>query len=72
MEVRIDFANQQSEQSPPKYRPGPARLSFAINFRMMGLPSWGPLTINGNGKLDRKMRQASRFVQMLQATRLRR
>jgi hypothetical protein len=36
-----------------------------INFRMMGLPSWGPLTINGNGKLDHKVRQASHFVQTL-------
>ena len=31
----------------------------------MGLPSWGPLTINGNGKLYHKVRQASHFVQML-------
>jgi hypothetical protein len=23
-----------------------------INFRLMGLPSWDPLTMNGNGKLD--------------------
>ena len=23
-----------------------------INFRLMGLPSWDPLTTNGNGKLD--------------------
>src|SRR3981189_3562344 len=35
---------------------------------MMGLPSWGPLTINGNGKLDHKVRQASRLVQMLRRT----
>ena len=34
----------------------------------MGLPSWGPLTINGNGKLDHKVRQASRLVQMLRRT----
>src|SRR5712675_2533275 len=38
-----------------------------INFLMMGLPSWGPLMVNGNGKLDHKVRQSSRFVQMLRA-----
>src|SRR4030088_2600332 len=31
-------------------------------------PSWGPLTINGNGKLDHKVRQASRLVEMLRRT----
>jgi hypothetical protein len=35
----------------------------AINFRMMGLPGWGPSPDHGEGKLDRKVRQTSRFVQ---------
>jgi hypothetical protein len=39
-----------------------------INFHMMGLPSWGPLMVNGNGKLDHKVRQASRLVQWLGRT----
>jgi hypothetical protein len=36
-----------------------------INFRMLGFQS-GPPHDDGNGKLDHKVRQASRFVQILQ------
>jgi hypothetical protein len=34
----------------------------AINFLMMGVPGWDPFHHHGEGKLDHKMRQASRFV----------
>jgi hypothetical protein len=37
-----------------------------INVRVMGLPSRAPPHDHGNGKLDHKVRQASRFVQILQ------
>jgi hypothetical protein len=33
-----------------------------ISFRMFGFQSWAPHD-DGNGKLDHKLRQASRFVQ---------
>jgi hypothetical protein len=33
-----------------------------INFRIMGVPGWDPSHHHGEGKLDHKMRQASRFV----------
>jgi hypothetical protein len=36
-----------------------------INFRIMGLPSWAPSHDHGERGLDHKMRQASRFVQIL-------
>jgi hypothetical protein len=36
----------------------------AINFRMMGLPGRGPSPDHGEGKLDLKVRQTSRFVQI--------
>jgi hypothetical protein len=40
---------------------------IVIKFRMMGLPSWGPLSqIMVRGNLDHKVRQTSRFVQMIQ------
>jgi hypothetical protein len=47
----------------------PTRASNAIvviNFRIMGLPSWGPLPeILVRGNLDHKVGQTSHFVQML-------
>jgi hypothetical protein len=68
MEVRLDFANQRRVCAiATEVSTRASNAIVVINFLMMGLPSWGPLTVNGNGKLDHKVRQSSRFVQMLQA-----
>jgi hypothetical protein len=41
-----------------------SNATVAINFRIMGLPGWGPPPDHGEENLDLKVRQTSRFVQM--------
>jgi hypothetical protein len=62
--VRMDFANPTVCAIATEVSIRASNAIVVISFRMMGLPSWGPpLTIMVAGRLDHKVRQASRFVQ---------